>query len=233
MKTKKIILLAFIAILSAPSKGEEMKKYLNFTEAQKQLIPYENGQVMRFMDSVGQAVDITVNKSEQPWFRGDFEGEDNGEYAKYRWKSATLKSGSDNFEIDMFINPKYDHLSEDYSGWFSIAIKPRDADIWWHFFYSDKEGNLTSDHPFYIIATHKNLEINGKVYYDVVEQKYAGAVFYDGGGHSDVDYRLFYNKTYGILQIKRDDKNILTLVPDEGSNSPGMIDCFDNPLAER
>ena len=50
---------------------------------------------------------------------------------------------------------------------------------------------------------YKSLEINGKVYFDVVELK---------DGFTNYWFKqLFYNKTYGILQINRDDKNSLTI----------------------
>jgi len=227
MKTKNIILLILAAILAASSKGEEVESF-DVTKMQKQLIPYENEQIIRYIDSAGQAVDITIIKSEQTWIRGDFEEDD--EYVIRRRKSTTLKSELENFEIDLFFYPKYDHLTENYSGWFCIDIKLNTTDWWCHFFYSDEDGNLTSDYPYYIIETHKSLEINGKVYCDVVEQRYTGLAYDD----RVVDSYLFYNKTYGILQIDRDGKNILTIVPDEdkGNNSPGMIDYFDLPLAE-
>ena len=230
MKTKKIILLALIAILAASSKGEEIE-YFDLTEAQKQLIPYENGQVISFIDGVGEAIDVTVIRSELLWLK--FEEDDT--YVMYRRKLATLKSELDNFEIDLFIDAEYEYLSENYFDWFCIDIKPDTIDRWCYFFYSDKEENLPDDHPFYIVETHNNLEINGKVYYDVVEQKYTGTFADEEGGQFEVAFHLFYNKTYGILQVDRDGRNFLTIVSDEdrGNNSLDMIDCFDIPLAER
>lgn|GEM_PF-4404738 len=52
-----------------------------------------------------------------------------------------------------------------------------------------------------------NLEINGKIYYDVVKQ-------------IRDNRQLFYNKTYGILQVIDGDKAILSIK----SLSGAMID---------
>ena len=232
MRTKKIILLALAAILATLSKGEEIE-YFDLTEAQKQLIPYEKGQVISFIDGVGETIDVTVIRSELLWLK--YEEDDT--YIMYRRKSATLKSEPDNFEIDLFIEAEYAYLSENYFDWFCIDMKPDTLDRWCYFFYSDKEKNLPSDHPSYIIETHKNLEINGKVYYDVMEQKYTGTFCDERGRLYEMSFHLFYNKTYGILQVDRDGRNFLTIVPetdeDKGNNSPDMIDCFGTPLAER
>jgi hypothetical protein len=228
MKAKKIILLVLAAVLATLCKGQEIESY-DLTEAQKQVIPYKNEKIVRFINDAGQTIDITTTKRTEG---GDYE-QDNTSVMR-RKKFETLKSEPDNIEISLFFNAEYDYLSENHLGWLRIDIKPNATESWFFFFYSDKEGNLSNDHPFYNTETHKNLEINGKVYCDVVEQKYTNMAYDGRGGQSEVVFQLFYNKTYGILQVNRDGKNALTIVPDEdkGDNSPDMINHFGIPLAE-
>jgi len=87
------------------------------------------------------------------------------------------------------------------------------------------------DSPLYLTENYKSLEINGKVYYEVVEQKYNSTVYDGRGGQSKVFFQLFYNKTYGILQINRDGENFLTINSKE-NNSPDSIDCIYLQIAD-
>ena len=67
----------------------------------------------------------------------------------------------------------------------------------------DNEGKFLEYGTF----THDSKEINGKVYYDVVECNTSN----DVNGKPTIPTQLFYNKTCGILQINRDGENFLTL----------------------
>ncbi len=200
MKTKKIILLVFVAIL-ATSCGKEIGR-CDFTEEQKQLIPYKKGQVINFTDHAGKIVDVIVTKSTLDWQRKE---EDSGgmidDYFTCRRKIVKLKSEPDDiritltFEADGCINGNYNYniyntleinvefLTKGISNTFSFPF--------------DAEGNAITNGLYY-----SNLEINGNVYYDVIEEKWGERSMF------------FYNKTYGILQVNsKDGENLLTINP--------------------
>jgi len=223
MKAKTIILLALalVAVLATSCKSEEEVERLDLTEAQIQSIPYEKGQVVRFINGAGQVVNFTVIKSKLSWSQED--------EVMYRVRSASLESESDNFRINLGISG-----SNHYSTSLDIQIR-RGTNMdwnWMHFLSVDVEGNFRiSTYGYTSTSFHESLEINGKVYYDVIEQKSE----YEGTYLRRIPIQLFYNKTYGVLQANREGQNVLTIVPDEGkgNNSIDAIDCFDAPLAER
>ena len=73
--------------------------------------------------------------------------------------------------------------------------------------YSESKGNfLTVDN---VITVHNSIEINSKVYYDVVESKFIPNRQIIG--EPGISMQLYYNKTYGILQIIREGENFLTI----------------------
>ena len=67
MKTKKIF-FPIISVVLASSCSEEIG-HCDLTEAQMQIIPYEMGQVISFIDNVGHTVDLTVIQNELGWNR--------------------------------------------------------------------------------------------------------------------------------------------------------------------
>jgi len=233
METKKIILLALVAVLATSCKSEEEVGRYDLTEAQQQLVPYEKGQVVRFIDGAGKIVNFTVIKGELQWLR-DSERDDkyDNKYIMYRRKFATLKSEIDNFQIGVYINSN--NIGSDYFACFGVQIRPNTNISWYYELYADSEGNpKTSTYNYTSTSFHKSLEINGKVYYDVIEQK--REEYLNTNLNPRVPIQLFYNKTYGILQVNKGGQNVLTIVPDEGKGNNGIdvIDCFYAPLAER
>ena len=180
MRTKKMILLAFVAILISSFK-KEFERY----ELPEGLIPYELGQIISFIDSEGQAIDLIVIENNTEWIQdpdGAF-----GNYTSYEKKTIILKSEANNLEIKLQINwSSTDRLL------FTIFIN----NSWEFALTSDKKGKFLYNGYNYF---YESLEINGKVYYDVVEHQY------------HVFKQLFYNKTYGILQINMGGENFLTI----------------------
>ena len=222
MRVINLIILILLAILATSCGGKEIGR-CDLTEAQKQLIRYKKGQIICFTDGNGQAVNFSVTESELSWLRQDIDEESSfgSDYYTYRRKLVKLESSSNNLEIFLWIDSE-GCLSEKLLSSFVIAIGYGQPTIWEFSSWSDAAGN------FLIINSatfHESIEINGKVYYDVLEQK----------NHRD-DSRLFYNKTYGILQINRDGENFLTInhKTDENGkyNNPVIIDCLDFPLAD-
>ena len=220
----EIILLALVSVFAFSScKGEEICRS-ELSEGRKQLIPYEKGQVISFIDIKEQVIDLTVTESKMEWWQIKKDGFTD-DYSSTQVKSVTLKSISGNIEISLEINADGCFSDGGYS-MLDISINNN----WGIVLLSDTEGNLWTDSN---TSFHKSIEINGNVYYDVFEQKIDAAVHY---GEYFPSKQLFYNKTYGILQINRDGKNFLTLNPktDEGKENKSLdvIDCLDFPLAD-
>ena len=193
MKTKKIILLAFVAVAVFASSCKKEIKY----EFPKGLIPYELGQIISFIDSSGQTFDVIVTESNTEWYQESegsffFDG-----YISIETKKVTLKSEANNLEIKLQNNwPSSDRIL------LGIYINnSREFTL-----TSDNRGNFLNNahNTTYSTFFYESLEINGKVYHDVVEHK-----------NNTTDYhlfkQLFYNKTYGILQVNMGGENFLTL----------------------
>jgi len=232
MKIKFLITLTLLVVSVSSCDACEEKELgrCDLTEPQKQLIPYEKGQVYSFIDSRGLSIDLTVIRSEQTWLREDIDGGNMcTDYIMFRNKGVILKSEPNNIEISLGISAG-GCFSENAVGRLGIDIGIYNNRRCGYNLYSDAEGNFLTDNSFYVTEIHKSVEINGNVYFDVVEQKYTLA---DEGISKPyrIFLQLFYNKTYGILQINRDGENFLTIKPKE-NNSPDGIDCIDIPLAD-
>ncbi len=202
MRTKHIIPMVLLTALIFSCGGERLG-YCELTEAQKQLIPYAQGQIISFIDSAEQVVDLTVVENSMGWidYPADIGGED---YYSYRVNTVILESKPNNLKISLYHTSRGCSPSGDYSE-FVIYIFPL---LWTggsstatFSLRSDSERNFPTSTD---VFSHNSIEINNKVYYDVVEQS---KVLYG------VSLQLFYNKTYGILQINRDGESFLTLKP--------------------
>ena len=226
-----VVIFAIFAFSSC-CRGEELGRY-EVTEAHKQLIPYKDGQVVSFIDGEGHTVDLTVIGSESSWYRHDVDGGNMcSDYIMFKVEGVHLESETNNIRIGLAIGV-YDYFYRNYNGLLEVTIRPDNVVTIWQQFrlFSDAEGNFLTDSPLYLTENYKSLEINGKVYYEVVEQKYNSTVYDGRGGQSKVFFQLFYNKTYGILQINRDGENFLTINSKE-NNSPDSIDCIYLQIAD-
>jgi len=168
--------------------------YYKLTEVDKQMIPYYLGQKISFVDSLGQPFDLIVTKDTISWNGGDQEF--------WEQKVVELQSKNLDFYIVIVVNEAY------ASGQISIFI----SSIHIHYGIGyDMEGNFANFSNTTIC--YNNLLINNKIFYDVVRS----VVFYDecdelgniiGGRHKT---SIYYNKTYGILQLEDKDKVVFTI----------------------
>ncbi|MDR2840210.1 MAG: hypothetical protein LBV75_02935 [Paludibacter sp.] len=184
MKAKFLITLALAVLVSSCYRVKDLGTF-DLTNAQKQVIPYEKGQVISFIDSTGRSIDLTVTESELFWNQGR-PNDEGWDYYHYRVKTATLKSAQNSKISFVLMIDAYNCFEEDYCK-FEVAAFSFNVDV---------EGNFLTG------TFHDSIEINNKVYYDVIEAEntYPNPT------------QLFYNKTYGILQFKKDVSGIfLTL----------------------
>jgi len=190
MKAKILIILILPAVLASCRK--EVGRY-DLTEAQKQIIPYEKGQVISFINSEGKTDNVTVTENKLYW---DEEIIDSGGFIDncvmfFKTKKVTLKSEEGNLVIYLKLIANGKDVSPGYVNCsFLIDIRPIG--------YFDLSNAFDTEGNFLIGGIHDSLEINGKIYYNVIEK-------------TQVPIQFFYNKTYGILQIKRNGENYLTL----------------------
>jgi hypothetical protein len=207
MKSKILIIFALLSFLSSSCFiGREVGN-CELTEAQKQIIPYEKGEIIGFIDETGLPGDAKVIKSEINRYREGV-GTMVEHYVTHNFKTVTLKLEASNLEIGLQLNNSSDCLSHPYIidlGYLRIyEINNRS---WYFVFKIDAEGNFlignSDSFPDSSVAFYDSLYINDKPYYDVVE----GNIL----SEDDINWQLFYNKEYGILQIKKDGDDYLTI----------------------
>ena len=204
MKSKILIilLLIFVFISSCARETGSCK----ITKAQEQIIPYEKGKVICFTDSIGESVYLTVIESKVIEYH-ESDGNLRNNYFTLKNKEVLLKSDTNNIEINLSAE-RY-CWSDDYQGQFGVDIEQDTLNF---YFQIDLDGNFLNYSEGYTFNYfHDSLKINNKVYYDVIEQKndysnYEGSIYI-----SRLPIQLFYNKKVGILQIKRNGKDYLTL----------------------
>jgi hypothetical protein len=187
------LFLLSILVSSCDFWGKEIGR-CDLTEAQQKLFPYEEGQVISFIDNTETSIDFTVTDSKFKWNQGR-PADEAYDYYTYRVKSVKLKSSQSNINFQLIVNG-FNCCDRDYC---ELEVYPCRFS-----FASSMEGNFLND-------TFDSIEINNKVYYDVVEGIYHSISNFPSS--PDVVTQLFYNKTYGILQIKRDGADYLTLNP--------------------
>ena len=195
MKAKTFISLALFAILITSCEKEIARYYL--TEAQKQIIPYEKGQIISFIYGARQTVNAIVEERELKWIRYDIdEVTMYSDYISCERKFVTLRFEPYIYGIQIYIDAIGFLFENNLVGLLHIETGGGTTNL-----RVDTEGFfLTNDISNFF---YESIEINGKVYYDVVEQNSTS---------SDMSVmQLFYNKTYGILQINRDGENFLTI----------------------
>ena len=204
MKNLQVIFATIIILLAFTNCGGKELCRSELTEPQRQLIPYEKGAVYSFINSEGQVVDLTVTESKLDWLQLSI-GSYKGDYASSEVKTVVLQSETADFEIKLQIFSSDCARNGKYSYLLILINKSSNFSL-----FANVEGNWDGgkwDGARYAvpISFYDKWEINKKLYYDVVQQ-------ITNSGKE----QLFYNKTYGILQINSDGKNFLTLIPDQG-----------------
>ena len=160
MKTKKIILLAFLAIFTFLNcKGEELGR----CDLPNGLIPYKKEQVYSFIDGTGQTIEVPVIESKWRWLTSRDETE--RDYYTYRNQIVELDSEPNNLNIYFRLDANGCMTGKDYNE-IGIAVTLLDKSFVVGL-YVDAEGNFLTDNSTFF---HESIEINGKVYHDVIER---------------------------------------------------------------
>ncbi|MDE5574952.1 MAG: hypothetical protein K2I87_04480 [Bacteroidales bacterium] len=182
MKAIKLIVLAGFSLVALYGCIAS-KEWRSLTTIDKQMIPYEMGDTIRFIDEKGALSLLTVDRDityEEQYL--DFSME-----MLYEVRNVRLSSerGDLSFVLDVAAWRRWNnHRPHIY---IDMGKDKAKFEI-----YYDSKGN---------IGNYDSLEINNHTYYDVaVAESWRGV-------------KLYYNKTYGILQVTQNEKNIFTLVP--------------------
>ena len=194
MKTKILISLALFAILII-SCNKIRYWYYELTEVDKQIIPYELGQTVSFIDSEGYPFILTVQQDTTYLIADRLSGSNiykmiGRRVVKLQSESLIISLAVEGYSPD----DRYNTIDV------FISIVELGTSLYYGIRY-DKKGEFLGS------GIHNSMDINGKVYYDVVECNTSK----DVNGQPTIPTQLFYNKTYGILQINRDGENFLTI----------------------
>ena len=158
---------------------------------QKQMIPYQKGQKVCFTDAKGDTSLFTTTDITTEW----------------NWdETALIKIWLQNYTVNLQsefndqISLKVGTFSLDYDGidyYNKVNLILKDLDFSLPF---DCAGKFYIHTEYYGSQWHvyDSLSINDRMYYDVVEE-------------NNQNGQLYYNKTYGILQVRQNGKDILTL----------------------
>lgn len=156
-------------------------------EYQKQMIPYKKGQKVCFTDAQGDTILFTTTDITTDW---DW---DETAVIKFWIERYKVKLQSESGEQ---INLYMKSIEVDYGDDCEIVISIKNS-------YFNLPFDCTG--KFYPRANYDgqwrvydSLSINDRIYYDVVEENHKNG-------------QLYYNKIYGILQLKQNGKDILTL----------------------
>ncbi len=195
MKTKKIISLIFVAIFTfSVCKGKELEQ----CDLPKGLIPYQKGQTYSFIDDLGQFIDVPATENVLNWLTYRPQIDNATDYISYRREIVELKSESNDFRIHFIFDADGCITGRDYNKiMITVGILDKNFVVG---LIVDAEGNFLTDSSTFF---HESIEINGKVYHDVIEQ--------NSENNMGVSKQIFYNKTYGILQVNRNGESFLSI----------------------
>lgn len=196
MKTKKTILLVLLVGLIVSCNRPVYRDY-KLTEVDKQMIPYKLGQTVSCIDSEGQLFILTVTEDTTYISTGR---EWDNLYVEYSYRVVRLQSETLSITLSIISN-KPDDRYNTIRVFIGVGV---DVAFSYYEIYYDKEGKFLEQGGSIL---HNSIDIDGKVYYNVVECNTNRGVNWE----PTVPMQFFYNKTYGILQINRDGENFCTL----------------------
>lgn len=181
MKKILIPLFAIIIVMFITSCDVAVER-VPLMEYQKQMIPYKMGQKVCFTNEKGDTSCFITQDIITEW-------QDNSEVLIKLWtqyRKVNLKSESGE-QISLQVETLND-------GKLTLVINGFHFSLWF-----DCNGQFYTDFPtrWYV---YDSLSVNDKIYYDVVLED-----------DSQENMQLYYNKTHGILQVRKNGENLLTL----------------------
>ena len=199
MKTKFLIILSLFSFILFSCWKREYT-YYKITDTDINMIPYRLEQTVNFIDSLELPFVMTVKEDYITWVLYS-------DIVKGECRSVILQSKKNSLPIELLVGASENEFEKKY---ISIYINP--FGFWIRYdldgqFVTDTEG----ENKQYF---HDSIEINNKIYYNVVEY-----IKVEDFGYNDeilskdrLPMRLIYNKTEGILQLEDKDKVLFSIV---------------------
>ena len=175
--------IILIISLTVTLSGCSEKEWFPLTKVEKQMIPYKMGDTIRFIDEKGEQALCGVDRD--IIYRDRFTDGYFISISEVREVRLVWERGGLSFVLTVGrCRWVRDNILEIYT-------KINHADFGFLDIPYNSKGN---------IGNYDSLEINNHTYYDVAVVESRGV-------------QLYYNKTFGILQVTQDGKDIFTLVP--------------------
>lgn len=170
----------------------EKEKYTviehKLSNAEKQMIPYRKGDNISCVDIQEKVVSLNVTENKMDWWETWSSSWDQ----EHRWHDQ-VHTKYQYREVVLESKSALELIISNmvFDGFLNITLYPYGYSQ--HFFY-DPEGNFTTNDSQHI---YDSLQIDNHTYFDVA-----------------VNNGFYYNKTYGVLQIKDKENNTLfKLIP--------------------
>ena len=178
---KCITVLILVLLSSCCKEGVEVNRYL-LTEIEKECIPYQNNETIRFIHSNGYQFDFTVSNRHTRMERTEAHhcGEN---YSTYESLKVGLFSNTPELYVDL------EMVSNAHNPFMTISINS------YHFYL-----NISSAPDF------DTLTINEKLYNNI----YLGE-FFNADSLTILPKEILYNKEYGIIQIEMTNEEKFTI----------------------
>ncbi|MCM1042578.1 MAG: hypothetical protein NC324_05890 [Bacteroides sp.] len=206
MKKIHVIIPIVLASLIFFSCGKPER--IPITTVQRQLIPYQKGDTIRFTDEKGNLITMTFTKEISKWLERE-EGMSPSLMEEER--TILLQSDSGRYSLtlkllswDIGANPKTLNFSIE-SPFENAEGKAR---------YNENSGDFVIDEWRQVEA---NLDFERYTIFDVLDNvmignhTYCNVSFYENASQRNKTKTSYYNKTHGVLQVKKDGKAVFTL----------------------
>ena len=184
-----ILLLSWVILFSSCEKGKYTVIEHKLSETEKNIIPYKKGNEISGTDVQGKTVILNVIENKLDWWKTESQSWDQD----HGWHLSEITKHQYN---EVILEAKHSALGFNLynrapEGILTITFYPYGYRQ--QFFY-DSEGNFTTKDGQLV---YDSLQIDNHTYFDVAAN--------DG---------FYYNKTYGVLQIKDKENNTLfKLIP--------------------
>ena len=184
------LFIVFLSSVLISSCWEPKPVRYKLTDVDILMIPYELDQKISFIDSLGNPFFLTVISDHIGFLDMD-------EYTLYERRWVNLESDNEYLDIWMYLTNGYSSSIQIYIGKSPFTILYYSCNIDYN---NDGQFSTDTANNNFRQYLHKSVEINNKIYYDVVVRKCLENCY------------LFYNKTDGILQVIDNDKVFFSIV---------------------
>ena len=193
----KKIIAVLLLVLAVIAVACHTTSRCHVTSLDRSMIPYKTGDTVYCIDAKGNRVVLTVTDETSEWDHYD-------EYLWEEYRNVYLESEDGKYTLTLGVqgwnygNYSQRRLSVCFDSPFGESCGEAKYDEKGHF--KSWSGNSSDTYTQWDVMD--SVSINNRTYYDV-------ALYYHT--QSNLTWHCCYNKTYGTLQMKLDEKPIFTL----------------------